>query len=169
MKLKLQGTFQSRSDVAGLLNAPGEAALIERGRPRLLVLRCPCGCGEEYSINLDPQAGKAWRIYQRDKKLTIYPSVWRDNACEAHYIIWRDSIFVFGQKTLDDDSPDVETSSDRVLAAFGSNHWTSYVTVADSMGEIPWDVLEICRRLARNGLLVEGTATLKGSFQRSAP
>jgi hypothetical protein len=164
--LRLLGTFPSRSDIGGLLKRPGDAALIERGRPRLLVLNCPCGCGEQYPINLDPQAGKAWRLYRRGSKISVFPSVWRDNGCEAHYIIWRNHISVFSHDYADEPDIDLGLSIERVLAEFGAD-WVSYVAVADKLEEVPWDVLNVCRRLTREARLERGTGDLAGSFRRA--
>jgi len=105
--LRLLKVVSTRGEAAGYLKSPGDAVLIERGRPRLLLLACPCGCGEEYPINLDDRAGKAWRIYRnRGKGLTLFPSVWRDTGCGSHFIIWRDRILLFGQgeEVLDESS-----------------------------------------------------------------
>ena len=54
-RLRFCGTVSTRGAASTHLKSAGDAVLIERGRPRLLVLSCPCGCGEEFPINLDPR------------------------------------------------------------------------------------------------------------------
>lgn len=86
--ISLKAELDSRVGAANLLVAPGDAVLITRGQPRWLLLRCPCGCGEEMPVNLDARAGKAWRLYRRPHSgLTLFPSVWRDTGCESHFVI----------------------------------------------------------------------------------
>lgn len=87
VKLNLIRTVASLAEATPLLRAPGDAALVLRGRPRLLVLECACGCGERFPINLDDRAGPAWRMYsQTDRGLSVFPSIWRDTGCQSHYI-----------------------------------------------------------------------------------
>ena len=83
LHLNLKGTVSSRSDTTGMLNIAGDAVIVERARPRLLVLMCPCGCGEIFATNLDGQAGKAWRLYRKGGSITVFPSVWRDSGLRA--------------------------------------------------------------------------------------
>src|SRR5258708_7376675 len=63
LTLALKSTVESRASAADLLKSPGDAVLIQRGQPRWLILKCPCGCGDEIPVNLDRRAGKAWRFY----------------------------------------------------------------------------------------------------------
>ena len=93
LKLSLKAVVESRASATGKLALPGEAVIVERGVPRWLLLKCPCGCGEEIPINVDPRSGKAWRLYQDNRLgITLYPSVWRDTGCESHFIVWRGQI-----------------------------------------------------------------------------
>jgi hypothetical protein len=55
-------------------------------------MRCPDGCGETLVVNLDPRAGKAWKLDMRTGKATLYPSVWRDGGCGSHFIVWRGDV-----------------------------------------------------------------------------
>lgn len=170
--LNLKAIVDSRSDVGDLLHGPGDAVLIQRGGPRWLLLKCPCGCGEELPINLDCRAGKAWRYY-RDTGIgvTLFPSVWRDTGCESHFIVWRGRILLFGAFDSDDDVelklPSFIELVERVLAAWPAASLTLYVDVADQLEEIPWDVLDACRHLSRKGLLIEGTGPQRGMFRRN--
>lgn len=72
-KISLKAEVGSRAGVADILKRSGDAVLIQRGAPRWLLLRCPCGCGEDIPVNLDARAGKAWRIYRsQGSGLTLF-------------------------------------------------------------------------------------------------
>ncbi|KQV52816.1 hypothetical protein ASC95_08405 [Pelomonas sp. Root1217] len=169
-KISLKAEVSSRGGVSDLLKEPGDAVLIQRGVPRWLMLKCPCGCGEEIPVNLDARAGKAWRLYRSKTGLTLFPSVWRDTGCEAHFIIWRDQIVTFGGGQASNNSPaltlDVSDLARRTLAAWPGGDFISYVDVADQLGEIPWDVQEACYRLVEKGLMVAGKGSNRGSFRK---
>lgn len=171
LTLSLKSVVESRAEVANQLKLPGDAVLIQRGQPRWLLLKCPCGCGDEIPVNLDRRAGKAWRFYGGAKSgVTLFPSVWRDTGCESHFIIWRDQILLFGGQGDDVSSspvhPDILSLSKRVLESWPSEGWASYVDVADRLDEIPWDVLDACRYLARVGSLIEGRNQHRAMFRR---
>lgn len=170
-KIALKAEVSSRAGASDHLAAPGDAVLITRSTPRWLLLCCPCGCGEEIPVNLDARAGKAWRLYRSEiTGLTLFPSVWRDTGCESHFIIWRDRILMFGASDYGLRDPvrfDVETLSDRVLNAWPEVNFASFVTVADALGEIPWDVQDACRKLVKKGRLVEAGASRRGWYRRS--
>lgn len=169
-KLTLKAEVTSRAGVSDLLQAPGDAVLIERGVPRWLMIKCPCGCGEEIPVNLDKRAGKAWRLYRNKAGLSLFPSVWRDTGCEAHFIILRNQIVTLGG-SLDPDYPrglslDLTELARRALAAWPAGTYVSYVDVADKLGEIPWDVQEACFTLVTAGLMIEGKGDARGTFLR---
>ena len=169
--ISLKAEVGSRVGASDLLKAPGDAVLVTRGKPRWLLLRCPCGCGEEIPVNLDARAGKAWRLYQgATSGLSLFPSVWRDTGCESHFVIWRDRILMFGLERTTNASPrdnfDLVRLSKRVLEAWPDGGMISYVDVADLLQEIPWDVLEACRDLVRADELVEGRGAQLGTFCR---
>jgi len=169
-KFTLKAEVTSRAGVSDLLQAPGDAVLIERGVPRWLIIKCPCGCGDEIPVNLDKRAGKAWRLYRNHAGVTLFPSVWRDTGCEAHFIIWRDRIVTFGGRLSSDNLPgpslDLTELARRSLAAWPTGIYASYVDVADQLGEIPWDVQEACFKLVAAGLMVEGKGTARGTFRK---
>ena len=171
LKLVLKAVVESRSSAAGKLMSPGEAILIERGVPRWILIKCPCGCGEEIPINVDARAGKAWRLYRDNRSgITLYPSVWRDTGCESHFIVWRGQINLFGSSLDDERTPmenaEVSALAERVLHVWPKNGLSPYLPIADQLGEIPWDVLEACRLLVRKGFLAEGLGRDRGSFRR---
>jgi Family of unknown function (DUF6527) len=92
-RIRFRGTVASRREASVRLKVPGDAVLVVRGRPRLLIISCPCGCGEQFPINLDSRAGPAWRLYgDRRRGLSVYPSVWRESGCESHYVIWKNDV-----------------------------------------------------------------------------
>jgi Family of unknown function (DUF6527) len=171
-QVKLKRTVASRADAGGLLCSPGDAVLIERGVPRWLLIACPCGCGEEFPINLDDRAGPAWHIYRSPKdELSIFPSVWRDSGCKSHYIVWRNHVYLFGDyyDSLDDfrGYPGNEDLNRKVLDALSSEGHIHFAKLADDLAEIPWDVLAACRTLVRRGLATEGVADEQGAFSRA--
>lgn len=171
LKLVLKAVVESRASAIGKLLLPGEAVVIERGVPRWILIKCPCGCGEEIPINVDARSGKAWRLYRDNRSgITLYPSVWRDTGCESHFIVWRGQINLFGSSADDERSPmenaEVSALAERVLHVWPKNGLAPYLPIADQLGEIPWDILEACRWLVRKGILVEGLGRDRGSFRR---
>ena len=174
LTLSLKSIVESRAEVGSYLAVPGDAVLIIRKQPRWLLLKCPCGCDDEVPVNLDQRAGKAWRLYRaRNEQLTLFPSVWRDTGCQAHFIIRNSHILMLGGS----DSYmyrwpthlDLLPLSTRVLESWPRDGWVQYVEVADLLGEIPWDVLDACRHLVRTGALVEGRGQLRSNFRRREP
>jgi hypothetical protein len=171
--LQLRGTVTSRSDTGGMLRVAGDAVLVERGRPRILVIMCPCGCGEELAINLDGQAGPAWRLYRRRGSCTLFPSVWRETGCESHFIVWKDQIYLFGfsEDEAHDERDELSSngatiSRELVLDALSRKSLESVSAIADRLDALPWDVLVVCRRLVAEGTAVEGTRAKRGQFRR---
>lgn len=172
IQLNLKGTVPSRSDTANLLHMAGDAVLVERGRPRLLILKCPCGCGEIYATNLDRQAGKAWRLYRKRGAITIFPSIWRDTGCQSHFIIAKDQIYLLG-KWFEEESEENELwankdmlASEDVLNALSNLSFESVELIADRIDALPWDVLKVCRRLVYEKTAVEGIQEKRGHFKR---
>ena len=174
VRLSFHGTVTSRSETSGMLHAAGDAVLVERGRPRVLILACPCGCGEELAINLDNQAGPAWRLYRRNRAVTIFPSVWRETGCESHFIVWKDQIYLFGAFHDDDGgyvdelpSDDEAVSHELVLDALSSSSLETFSSIADRLDALPWAVLAVCRRLVAEGAAIEGKGKRRGHFRRA--
>jgi len=169
LKVLVRGTVQSRGEVAGLLKVPGDVVIIERGTPRWLLMKCPCGCGEDLPVNLDKRAGPAWRLYRnKNRGISLYPSVWRDTGCKSHFILSRGIIYLFARYDDDWDSHDSAASNDllqtSVLRELPTAELISYVDIADSLGEVPWDVLDVCRQLVREGRAREGHDKQRGHF-----
>jgi hypothetical protein len=160
-----RGVVASRSEASTVVQAAGDAALVLRTRPRLLVLGCPCGCGEVLPINLDERAGPAWRLYRGTRGASLYPSVVRETGCQSHFIIWRDEISLFGRYDEDDALRESdEPLREALLAALNRDELVPFAALAETLDAVPWDVLTIARRLAREGLVREGRGKQRGCF-----
>lgn len=162
---KVVGIVERYADAAQAVTQPGECAIVERaGQQRQLVMRCPDGCGEILSVNLDPRSGPAWRMYKRRGRWSLYPSIDRTSGCFSHFILWNGRII---WADSDADELNIETY-DRlmqpVLTALQDRASASYVQLADELGELPWDVLSVCRTLVRQNRLTEGTGKDRGVF-----
>jgi len=85
-------------------------AIVQRGVPRWAVLRCPCGCSELLTINLDRRAGPSWKITRRNGTVSLSPSVWLTSGCQSHFILWKNKVWMFrepgeraGEQSLPED------------------------------------------------------------------
>lgn len=155
MSIAYKGTIENRSDANSLLASPGEFVIIERGVPRLLTLRCPCGCGDDLIINLDERSGPAWKLYFKKDKLSLYPSYWRDTACGSHFIIWNNNIYWFNR--VDDEFESYFAIDDEIENLVLENlpiEFTHYTVIADTCGLIPWECLQACRQLVKKKLCI---------------
>jgi len=167
-RAQLKGIVPNHNDAVARVTEPGDIALVDRGTLRSVVMRCPDGCGETITLNLDPRTDKAWRIYQSKKGLTLFPSVWRDTGCQSHFILWNDILYwvdVFDAEETEV-SPDKQLE-ERVWAMLKPNVLTGFLEIADGLGEIPWAVLDACGKLVKEKRAVAGTGSLKTSFKRA--
>lgn len=169
--LTFKATVLSRGAASSYLKKPGDAVIVDRQGPRWLILMCPCGCGEEFPINLDSRAGPAWKLYKNQRTgFSLYPSVWRESECKSHYIIWRNEIFLF--KHYEEDFYDTTQNEESlqlihaVREQLPINGFISFYDIAEVIDEIPWDVLMACRRLVREGFANEGGDKQRGFFRR---
>lgn len=160
--LRLQPTVEARDDARQVLHESGDAVIVERGKPRWLVLKCPCGCSDDISVNLDSRTGPAWRLYDTGRGLTVYPSVWRESGCLSHFIIWNGQILWLD--SYDQDFFDA-AMEDEVLAVM-SRLPKHFAAVAEELSAIPWEVLAAAHALAKRGMLIEGTGAKQGWFNR---
>jgi hypothetical protein len=163
--VRWRGSVARRDEARPFLVSPGDVVLVERGCPRSLVIKCPCGCGEELVINLDGRVGPAWRLYRDKRGLTLFPSVWRESGCRSHFIVWHDTVFMCNADWVTEELADQQFEG-RVLSELPTDRCRSFDEVANAMNEIPWSVLTTCRALVRRGLVREGTGKLQGCFQR---
>ena len=139
-KIVFRGKVRTRDAAAPLLSKSGEFVIVERDKPRLIVMRCPCGCGEDLLINADKRAGKAWRYYRNQYGLSLYPSYWRDTACESHFIIWNSNIYwCSGWEAEGSDSWFVSDELEQtVLNNLSVDAYTKYYELADRLDVVPW-------------------------------
>ena len=161
--LAFLGQTEGRGEASQLLKKPGDAVVVFRGQPRWFVLSCPCGCGEEISVNLDHRTGPAWRSYQTAHGFTLFPSIWREIGCRSHFIIWADRILWFDGADFEFDESYLEQE---VLPLLTSRE-RSYEELAAVLQQIPWGVLSAARGLVRRGLAIEGTNQRRGWFRVS--
>jgi hypothetical protein len=159
----LKGYVTHQSEAVGQLVDPGDMVIVKRGAIRSLVMRCPDGCGDLLTINLDPRSGRAWRLYHDEEGTTLYPSVWRDTGCGAHFVLWDDSIF-----WIDDLWPKRKNLvlEKRVLDVLTVD-FLPFATIAEELEEVPWEVLTACRSLVSQNLVEEGRKDFRSCFRRS--
>ncbi len=158
----LSGRADVRDAALAMLREPGDGALVVRGRPRWFILKCPCGCGDDISINLDSRTGPAWRYYQDKHGFTLFPSIWRESGCRSHFIIWANRILWFDGY---DDEPDESDLEQTVLSALNLDE-RHFAEIAQELDQIPWAVLAAARGLVRKGLAEETDREHGGWFKR---
>lgn len=170
--LALRGSGEYRDEAEVLIALPGDAAMVSRGRLRSLLIKCPDGCGETIVVNLDPRAGKAWCLYERADGISLFPSVWRADGCESHFIVWSDHILWCGAWDDANVEPayqsDLETRALAALEASDPGAYHSSVAIADRLAEIPWAAARALRRLVSLGRAEEGRDRLRDHFRRGA-
>jgi hypothetical protein len=158
------GTAAYHSEAVEKLRAPGDCVIVERGGvTRQLVMKCPDGCGEVISVNLDQRSGPAWRLYSRRGVCSLYPSIDKPSGCESHFIlshgkvIWADSDWYYDDAVIEKLEP--------VRSYLVGRGMTHYVEIADHLDALPWDILLACRALVRGGLAKEGAKDARGYFE----
>jgi hypothetical protein len=168
-KLTHKGTVTARSAASELLVNPGDVVVVEREIPRMLVLRCPCGCRDDLIINLDQRSGPAWRFYSKSTGYSLYPSYWRDSDCESHFIIWSSRIYwCYSRYDVSDNLDEVtEQIENAIMNVLKADEFIHYLDIADECGLIPWECLQACKQLTNKGLCVSGTGSLTGQFRKS--
>jgi hypothetical protein len=164
-RLRRTGTFSTWNEAIASLVNPGDAALVCRGVPRLLLLKCPCGCGDNLILNLDGRAGPAWRLYVRQGSLSVFPSYWRDSACESHFVLWQDRIYwcEWDDEDMWQRSSAIENRVFKILPPT----FVKYEQLAEELQEIPWEVLQACYSLVRKGRAEMNSSRRTGEFRRS--
>ena len=171
IKITYKGSVSNRSDSKDLITDPGEMVIVKRGVPRLLILRCPCGCGDDLIINLDKRSGPAWRLYSKSKSYTLFPSYWRDTECGSHFIVWNSKIFWCYSRTdyMDEDWEVSEQIEGIVLDALKESEFIHYIDLADEHGLVPWECLQACKQLSYKGLCEAKNEWPKEHFKKSTP
>lgn len=170
-RVNFRGKVERRDLGAPLLESAGDAVLVERGKPRLLILRCPCGCGDDLLINLDRRAGKAWHLYRKRNRLTLYPSYWRDDGCGSHFILWNDEVsWCYGWESEEADYWQVPSEiEEKVYAALPDDYFVNYEEIAEKLDLIPWEGLQACRQLARKGKAASDKWPHRNMYRRLTP
>jgi len=60
--------------------------VIEDGYEELVSFACPCLCGATVHLNLIPDQNPFWCLSRnKDKRVTLYPSVRREKGCRSHF------------------------------------------------------------------------------------
>jgi hypothetical protein len=162
-RINSKGTTEKYADAIAKLHSPGDYVLVVRGTtPRSIVMVCPDGCGENITVNLDRRIGKAWRKYERNGNLSVYPSVWRDTGCRAHFIVWNDQILWSGTRDASDKIVQ-ESLITEVYKTLSPAQFAHYEVIAETLQAIPWEALWACRELVRRNHAAEGE---RGTFRR---
>lgn len=156
------GEVAHRHEAIPLLTEAGAAALVFRGVARSLAMKCPDGCGEELTINLDARSGPAWRYYKDLNGVSLFPSVWRDTGCQSHFIVWRSKIYWCDwHEGLDGATEEVKAA---VLNSLTSS-FRHFTEIAEAIDQVPWAVLSACQDLCRRQLAEEAQGKLRGQFR----
>ena len=167
-RIRFRGTVDHRHLARPLLERAGDTVLVKRGRPRIIVMRCPCGCGDDLIVNLDAHSRDAWTTYETVKGWTLFPSYWRDSGCESHFIVWNDRVF-WCRDWWDDEDYDWSISQDiegAVLQALPKEKFASVLDVANELEVIPWDVLQACRQLVQKKKAIQKLTNEGIQFRR---
>src|ERR1051325_10943904 len=153
------GTVENMDAATSVLQHAGDMVLIHRGRPRMIVMRCPCGCGDNLIINLDKRTGYAWRLYMDSGGITLYPSYWREDGCRSHFIVWNSRIFwCLDWQSDEGDACTVSQSlEDSVLDLLHYERFVNYQEIAERLNIIPWEALQACRQLVDRGAAIQDT------------
>jgi hypothetical protein len=116
------------------------------------------------TINLDPRAGKAWRLYKDRRDTSLYPSVWRDSGCKSHFIVWRSEIYWcdYDDSSMDDQNENLEQ---RVMWRL-TDSFRQYADIAQDMDEVPWAVLVACQHLVSRGHAEAGAGRNQGCHRK---
>jgi hypothetical protein len=117
-------------------------------------------------LNVDPRAGPAWKFYRRHGRLSVYPSYWRETACESHFIIWNDQVLWCDAWDYEPDQDIGDRFNEKLLTRFDDAEFLDYHVVAEELDEVPWEILWSCRRLVTAGKLEERLGKDKGFFRK---
>jgi len=88
-------SFDDRSAAAAAARQDGVAALVGSGnKHKWLLMKCPCGCGQQIALNLMQSHSPRWRVSMRSpNSFSVHPSV-DATSCGAHFwlrdghVIW---------------------------------------------------------------------------------
>jgi len=170
-QFSILATAERYAEASARLNKPGDCTIVERGGVRRqLVIKCPDGCGETLSINLDPRIGPAWRLLHRHASWSLFPSIDKPSGCLSHFILWRDRI-LWCDWDDDAEAPHIDAAlTERVIETLQrAGSPIGFVELAEEIDEVPWDVLGACRHLVRIGVLEEQPGRQRGIFLAKPP
>lgn len=88
---------RTQDEAVKVLAGKDALVLVERGKPRSLKLRCPCGADHILTVNLDRALGLAWRLNITGSSVSLYPSVWLETGCRCHFILRRNRVYIYGR------------------------------------------------------------------------
>lgn len=169
-EIRLRGEAERRADAEALLSVPGDAALIRRGVVRSLLLRCPDGCGQTLLVNLDPRAGKAWRLRIDRGGLTLYPSVWREGGCGSHFVLWQHRILWCDRPdATGGEEPEYDAIVEDRVARGLRRDLAPPEEIGDRVNESGWEVARTCRRLVEANRARRGEGDRKDWFGLPEP
>jgi hypothetical protein len=169
-RIRWRGIVESRADASEVLPNTGDVALVSRGgKDRWLVFRCPSGCGTELPINLDERVGPAWRLYNPGSQMSLYPSVWRDSGCGAHFIVSRGRLWLLREDDWASWGRSVDEDLIESVANALTDSLTHYFDIAISIGAEPWETLWACRLLVSRGSAVLGADRDRSRFAKARP
>lgn len=165
--VRFRGTGEFRDDAERLLEEPGDTAEVFRGCLRSLLIKCPDGCGLTVVVNLDPRTDKAWRMDTRKSECTLYPSVWLNDGCKSHFVVWRDHIVWCDRFTTGNSEPEYDSAlEDRILAVLHAETYRTAPEIALELDELVWDVARVLRRFVTYGSAKEGDGPLRDHFRK---
>lgn len=53
----------------------------------VIVMICPCGCGDKIYLNTLQSEQPCWKIKHTIKGISISPSIWRTKGCKSHFFL----------------------------------------------------------------------------------
>lgn len=57
-------------------------------RPQYAVFKCPCGCGRDIELNLNPSSRPCWDLsFHVFGTVSLAPSVGRKGGCRSHFFL----------------------------------------------------------------------------------
>ena len=59
----------------------------QQGFPKWAIMRCPCGCKEQLTLSLMKQKKPNWEISIQNQKISLSPSVWKNEGCRSHFFL----------------------------------------------------------------------------------
>lgn len=169
VKVNFLGAVARFSEAIAKLRKPGDYVAVVRGLPRAIVMSCPDGCGETLTVNLDRRVGPAWRKYDKDGQLTVYPSVWRESGCRAHFIIWKDHILWCGPSEEHSVADTDGRLLARVMARLPLTSYVHYEVIADALDVNPWEIYWACKDLVRAGRAEQGKQGMFRATRNQGP